>query len=122
MKTDPARSKVLDQSVATATTVTANVDVSGYREMTVIWRLMATTTPGDLTLNDAKAMFEDTPGTDILADIALPPVSTVAPTSDGANIIALKTYRIAGVKTMQIVGRNNNAASKTLKMYVILTP
>ena len=126
MKTDPARSKILDQSVPTATTVTANVDVSGYREMTVIWRLMATTTPGDLTLNDAIPYVEDPAGTDVLiTGTPLPPPAAdavVAPVSDGSNVVAIKRYRVAGLKTVQIRGRNNNAGSKTLKMYVHLTP
>src|SRR6186997_3125986 len=122
MKTDPTRSKVYDQSVAATTTVTTgDIDVSGYTEMTVIWRLMATVTGADLTLNDAKPTVEDPAGTDVFVDQAMASQSAVAPASDGANVVAQKTYRLAGLKTIRITGRNNNLAAKTLKIYVLLT-
>jgi hypothetical protein len=66
-------------SVASGASKTVDVDCRRVRTLTVIWRLLGTTTVGDLTLNDALPMLQD--GTVI--PVGLAAVTSVAPVSDG---------------------------------------
>lgn len=125
MKSDaPSPQKVIDVAITTGTTVTADVATAGYSEMLVIWRLIATTTAGDLNVNAVRPYTYDGPEDSVGALVAqdLLHESTVAPASDGADVVAQKTYRLRGQKRVQVSMRNNNAGTKTGRAWVFLIP
>lgn len=102
--------------VATGVTQAVIVDVSGSRSFTVMWRLKATVTPGDLTLAVVQPVYPD--GVTILV-AALTPVVTVAPAAGGADVVAYSTFDTRGLTFVNITAKNNNAGTKNLDIVVV---
>ena len=102
--------QAFNASVAAAGTGTVDLDVRKIRELTVAWKLLATTTTTDLTLNDAVPY--DANGT--VLTVALPPLASTAAASDGTNVVAIKQFDVSGFEKVQLRGKNNNIAAKTL--------
>jgi hypothetical protein len=101
-------------SVASGASKTVDVDCRRVRTLTVIWRLLGTTTVGDLTLNDALPMLQD--GTVI--PVGLAAVTSVAPVSDGANVVAMKQYNVSGLERLRLTAKNNNVGALNLTVDV----
>jgi hypothetical protein len=99
-------------NVAVGTGVQAVVDVDTRRlgTLTVAWKLLATVTTGDLTLNDAIPY--DATGT--LMTVPLGAIASSAPASDGTNVVAIKTFNVSGIEKMRLRAQNNNAGTKNL--------
>lgn len=100
----------------TGTTQAFIVDVSGSRSFTVLWRLKATVTPGDLTLAVVQPVYPD--GVTIVA-ATLPAATSVAPAAAGADVCALATYDTRGLTFVNITAKNNNAGTKNLDIVVV---
>jgi len=118
-RSDPATLSVCDnQVVANATIRSDDVDVSGYKQMTVLFRLRGTTTPADLAAMQVRAYMPD--GTLHLS--VHPAVSAVASGTAGADCWALQTYDLRGLQRINVKATNNNAAPKNMDVIVYLTP
>lgn len=78
------------------------------------YKLAGTTTPGDLTVNDPVIYAADGQ----LGTVALAPKTTVAPASDGANVVALRTYDLGGVERVRVSAKNTNVAALLLTVDV----
>lgn len=107
----------INQAVAAATTVNADVDCWGYTHAHVTWRLAAAGAVGDLSLNEVRA-YE--PGDATLIDQEIPADATVAPALVSGAVYAQKTFTLRGLKKLQVRARNNNVAAKTIVVSVHL--
>lgn len=112
----PAFEVMTGQSVGTGAQGTVDVDTRRVRKLTVVWRLLATTTPADLTLNDALPFVQPTDSAPVL--VPLPATANTAPASDGTNVVAVKQYDVSGVERVRLRAQNNNVGSKSLTVDV----
>jgi hypothetical protein len=101
-------------STASGTTKTADVDVRRLRTLTVFYKLAGTVTAADLTVNDPTPF--DLTGAVMTA--GLPPELTIAPASDGVNVVAVRRYDVAGVERVRVSAKNNNAGALALTVDV----
>lgn len=111
----PAFNAATAQPVLTGATFTKDIDTRRVRRMTVAWKLLATVTAGDLTVNDAFPFVQPTDAAPL--SVALPSTA-VAPASDGANVVALKTYDLVGIERVRLSAKNNNAGTLNLQIDV----
>lgn len=98
------------QPVGTGATIAGAVDTRRLGTITVAFTLLGTTTPADLTVNDPTPY--DATGAQL--SVTLPPVSSVAAVSDGANVVALRTYNVGGIEKLRFSAKNNNAGTLNL--------
>lgn len=108
--------QAFNASVANAAQGTVDLNVRGVRRLTVFWKLLATTTTADLTLNDAIPYD----GVGALMTVGLPALASSAPASDATNVVAVKQYDVSGLDRVKLRGQNNNAGSKTLVIDVAM--
>ncbi len=50
----------------------------------------------------------------------MPVVRTLAPVSDGTNVVSISQIDVRGIGKVSIAGKNNNAGTKTLVVTVYL--
>lgn len=94
-------------SIATATDSNVELDVSDVFSITLLGRLAATNTVGDLTLS-VRAYDAN----DAVFNAILPKTVEVAVGVDGADVVTLQQYDLRGIKKIQVRVRNANAGSK----------
>lgn len=108
--------QAFNASVNAAAQGTFDLDVRQQRRLTVVWTLKATTTPADLTLNDAIPY--DANGA--LLTVGLPVMASSSAASDGVNVVAVKQYDVSGFDKVRLRGQNNNVGAKTLVIDVAM--
>lgn len=107
----------INQSVAAATTVNADVDCWGYTHAFVTWRLAAGGAAGDLSLNEVRGYEPD--GVTLI-DQAIPADASVVPALVGGSVYAQQAFTLRGLKKLQVRARNNNVGAKTVVVSVNL--
>lgn len=100
--------EIQNGAVLTGVTVTKDVDVTGYRTLTIIASLLATITPADLSGVGIKAYRAD--GTTITL-LSLPAKASVAAASDGTNVNQLLTVDVTGFVKIRVQATNSNAGT-----------
>lgn len=95
----------------TGTTNTVDLDTRSLSELTIVWKLNGTVTPADLTV--AVHPYDEL-GTRVGVD--LPQIAKTDPASDGANVVAARTYDVGGIEKVQVRSTNNNAGSLNINV------
>lgn len=101
-------------AVASGATDSTDLDVTGADRLTVFWRLKATVTVGDMTLNALKVYAADKT---TLLNLAITPAVTIAPTVGGADVWAMQSYDLRGVQKVNLSAKNNNAGALNLDVH-----
>lgn len=102
------------KSVATGVTDTTDLDVTGADKLTVVWRLKATVTVGDLTVNLVRAYAADKT---TLLNVVLPAASATATAVGGSDVWAVSTYDLRGLQKVRLEAKNNNAGTLNLDIH-----
>jgi hypothetical protein len=106
--------RVTAKTVATGVTDTTDIDCAGADRLTVVWRLKATVTVGDLTVNLVRPYAAD--GTTLL-NVVLPAASATAAAVGGSDVWAVSTYDLRGFQKVRLEAKNNNAGTLSLDIH-----
>lgn len=107
-------------AVATGATQVADVDTSGAQQMTVVTRIRATTTTGDLTVNVAKPYLPADAGSGLIDAVLPVKASSAVAVSNAADVVGVAVYDVTGVQKVQVSAKNNNAGTKNMDIYYFL--
>lgn len=105
-----------DVPVGTGATVTGSLDVRRLGSLTVAYKLSGTVTPADLTPVDPLPYDNSSPPVQLT--VGLPPTFAVAPASDGANVVAMRSYDVRGIEKVKMGVKNNNAGTLNISVVV----
>ena len=104
-------SEPFNASVGPAGSATVDVDTTGFEQLTVIWRLLASGTTTDLSGPAVKAYSADQT---TLIQLALQQIRGFAPSVGGSDIISIGQYDCRGIGKVQLSVSNANVGAKTI--------
>lgn len=98
---------VVNTPVLTGAAVNADIDVAGAKSLTVFYRLRGTVTTAELVAPVIRPYHPD--GTFLAS--TLPSTSAQAAAAIGADVCAVNTYELRGLRKVNARFTNNNAGT-----------
>lgn len=107
-------STLIDESIATASTVTKNITAREREVITIFWLMTNATNKNDIA--DAEVRAVD-PAGNVLADVLAPEVIS-ARHLDGTTATLAHRYNVQGLNEVQVKVTNSAAAARTTQVFI----